>query len=865
MIEIAEVLADHTVVSIYFLRVSLVLGGVYLLASLWKNASASLKSGILRTGFLGLYVLPLLYFYTPNWDIGSPIPAPEANPYVEQATDSFVPPPNALRISPASSATSDAGSSSKVIPRHWIGEIKQIPITKMLMFIWGLGICVLVARWVNDERLVRKILKEGVQNHSSKAHHVLDEIITTLKLKRNIVLLESTAIGSPITVGVFRPVILLPVSARHWSVEQLRAVFLHEVAHIKRHDYLVYACVQFMCVAYWMNPFVWAAKRRLIVEQEKACDDEVLLSGMVRFEYAEHLVSIARWANVTNKAGIHRANHVLGMAQESMLKQRMRAILDTETPRSSLRFWNKGAITLVALFMVVPISALKFDVREVSPYTYMWHEAESGELSGKMNVRSHESSSGYKYVEAVGIEEIDEASKEDALTIRFRIAEAGEYLIWGRILAPSRNENSFYVSVNDGEKVLWDTQGPDKEMTAQVWSWDPVRSRSTSSEEGGNPMAFYFEPGWHTLRIFGREEGTGLDRILITNNLIYRPRGNGGSAEASALDYVWIEPENGWLKDPMKKERDASASNNSFVWAGNSHSDGEGEAHMRFHVEEAGDYVIWGRVLAPSTSDNSFYIRLDNGEELLWDVYGPDKNNTAQAWWWDQVRDRETRKKAGLDSLVFTLKEGWHTLALRSREAGTRIDRLLVTNDKSFIPEGWGTSPNELMPVNLWMEAEDAQIRPPLSIGLDPKASNGAYIEVTGQHQSTSQPPEDGHASFHVDVPVSGTYLLWGRVDAPARGDSFWLRIDGQRWIRWNGIQNGSGWHWEEVHDNVYNNRVLSLELTAGSHLIELAYREKNTRLDGLLLTNDLNYVPASTLHESVVQKREVLVSAFRN
>ena len=48
---------------------------------------------------------------------------------------------------------------------------------------------------------------------------------------------------------------------------------------------------------------------------------------------------------------------------------------------------------------------------------------------------------------------------------------------------------------------------------------------------------------------------------------------------------------------------------------------------------------------------------------------------------------------------------------------------ILVTNDKSFIPEGWGTFPKELMPVNLWMEAEDARIRPPLSIGLDSKTS----------------------------------------------------------------------------------------------------------------------------------------------
>ena len=205
---------------------------------------------------------------------------------------------------------------------------------------------------------------------------------------------------------------------------------------------------------------------------------------------------------------------------------------------------------------------------------------------------------------------------------------------------------------------------------------------------------------------------------------------------------------------------------------------------------------------------------------------------------------------------------------LKSREPGARIDRLLITNDDTYRPEGWGTSPDELIPTYLWVEAEDGVLTDPLSIKEDSTASEGHYIAVSNEYDSRKQPPGDGRAIYRLDIPIAGTYLLWSRVRAlNNKEDSFWIRMDAGPWIQWNGIEHGDAWHWEEVHDAGAqpNAGVVSFELKPGHHFLEIAYREPSSKLDGFLITNDLNFAPASYSDDPVVLKREQLVSASRS
>ena len=855
---VADVLAN-------FIRITLLLGCVWLATHILSYSSAAIRSSIWTIGLISLLLLPLFSVIIPNQNISQLVggeSTPDVNQEMDESTLPVLVPPNAQRITDVSEPVQAEPlelATPIVEPEPWQGGVN---IWLGLLFIWFTGVAGFSIYWVRDYQSAKCLIRKSRLNSDKRLQRILFELMALQGVDRKVSLVINDAIGTPFTIGIRRPVIVLPEIAIQWPDRQVEATLLHELAHIKRYDIAIQFMSYGVCTLYWLNPFVWLAARKIKVEQEKACDDFVLRAGMLPVEYAEHLLAVAKWSR--SRENLVHGPHAIAMAQEPMLKRRMRSVLKDTVHRKPFTWRQKFCVAFCMSLLVIPLAAVTIESEEVS-YTYLWYEAEQGEITGLMQIEKDKGSSESRYVVTQPTpRNSNDASAEATLTIQFEIPRRGEYIIWGRILAPSRKENSYYVSVDGKEKVIWDTQGPDREMTATVWAWDRIRHRYDVAEEGGDPVPFYFESGRHTLQIMGREAGTGIDKILITDNPVYRPRSKGKTSEMSDLDYIWVEPEKGEVDAPMQRDTDGTASNESFVWTpeSNGNPDGKGTVLVRFEVKHADFYTIWGRVLAPSQSDNSFFVSVDGQEEILWDVWGPDKGNTAKAWWWVPMRDRI---KPETDSLKLFLEPGIHALRVRSREAGTRLDRILVTNDDSFVPEGWGTAPDELMPVYLWMEAEDAVIRTPLTRGTDEGASNGGYIEVSGQHQSTSSPPGDGHASFYVSVPVDGTYLLWGRVLAPRSGDSFWLRIDGKRWVRWNGIQHGQGWHWEEVHDNIYNNRVLSIELQKGRHHLEIAYREKNTKLDGLLLTNDFNYVPAASLDEPVVQKRELLVSAFRD
>jgi len=137
----------------------------------------------------------------------------------------------------------------------------------------------------------------------------------------------SDEVPVPLAFGVFRPVILLPASAREWSKQCRRAVLLHELAHLKRNDLLANLVGQLACAVHWMNPLVWYGATRLRFERERACDDHVMATGMAPTDYADHLVAVAREAQ-----GAVSFQGALTMAAPSALKQRVESLLSDAVP-----------------------------------------------------------------------------------------------------------------------------------------------------------------------------------------------------------------------------------------------------------------------------------------------------------------------------------------------------------------------------------------------------------------------------------------------------------------------------------------------------------------------------------------------------
>jgi TonB family protein len=147
---------------------------------------------------------------------------------------------------------------------------------------------------------------------------------------------------------------VLPADAVQWSDDRRRAVLAHELAHVRRGDWVVHVVAAVVCAAYWFHPLFWLAYRRLRDESEHACDDIVVNLGVDAQDYAVHLLQIVRAA----RNGERRWRSALAMARPSQLEQRFAALLATSRNRRPVTARGAAAIALVTSAFVVPLASM---------------------------------------------------------------------------------------------------------------------------------------------------------------------------------------------------------------------------------------------------------------------------------------------------------------------------------------------------------------------------------------------------------------------------------------------------------------------------------------------------------------------------
>jgi TonB family protein len=182
----------------------------------------------------------------------------------------------------------------------------------------------------------------------------VNEIVRRFGIKRRLRLLQNQGaiLG---TWGVIRPGILLPYDVDSWTDDRLRIVLTHEVAHIKRLDWLVQILGELARAANWFNPLFWFLCRRLRSESEHACDDVVLNAGFDAREYATHLLELARSLKTSGQTW----SPVLAMAQPPHLERRFIAMLNPSINRKSLNRRAVVATCILALLVMIPLGGVQ--------------------------------------------------------------------------------------------------------------------------------------------------------------------------------------------------------------------------------------------------------------------------------------------------------------------------------------------------------------------------------------------------------------------------------------------------------------------------------------------------------------------------
>jgi uncharacterized protein (TIGR03435 family) len=229
--------------------------------------------------------------------------------------------------------------------------------------LWSLGVLLLSLRLVAGGREVRA-LRRSITAADDVLRDRVASLASRMGLRRAVQIGTSARADGPSVIGWLRPLILLPpATLMGLTTTQLEAVLAHELAHIRRHDYLVNIIQMVAETLLFYHPAVWWVSTRLRIERELCCDDEAVRMSGDATAYARALVTMA-------------TRQVPAMAVGSTggsLTDRVRRLLGAGRPEPS-RPAALGVLALAVMFVTVSFASvsaqqkpLRFEVASVRP------------------------------------------------------------------------------------------------------------------------------------------------------------------------------------------------------------------------------------------------------------------------------------------------------------------------------------------------------------------------------------------------------------------------------------------------------------------------------------------------------------------
>jgi len=206
--------------------------------------------------------------------------------------------------------------------------------------LWLAGVAALSLVHLGGLRRVRHLSRQG-RPMEEALQALARDLGRRVGVRRAVALLESAAVSVPATVGWLRPVVLVPVSAlTGLTPRQLEAILAHELAHVRRHDYLVNLLQTAVETLLFYHPAVWWVSAQVRRERENCCDDLAVTVCGDRLNYARALVELE---------GLRAAAPRLALAATGgSLAGRVRRLL-APASRPSRRPWAAGLLALALL------------------------------------------------------------------------------------------------------------------------------------------------------------------------------------------------------------------------------------------------------------------------------------------------------------------------------------------------------------------------------------------------------------------------------------------------------------------------------------------------------------------------------------
>lgn len=312
---------------------ALVAAGLAGLLALLRRGTANVRYAISCTALLVLVALPVATFMELRTGSASSTgPATSAAPVLSRD--------HAPQVSLGSLVLQGRRAST------WIE-----PLLSWAVLVWFGGVSLLSVRFLGGWMRVQSLRRRHCRPAPAGARSILARLTRKMGETRPVILLESGLVEVPTVLGFLRPVILVPVSLfTGFSAPQIEMLLLHELAHIRRHDYLVNLFQSLVEILLFYHPAAWWISRRIRIEREDCCDDAAVAICGDALGYARALADLEELRGLPSQWAV--------AATGGSLLHRVRRLVETRKAGPS----GAGAAVLAALLIAAVVTGAGMEV-----------------------------------------------------------------------------------------------------------------------------------------------------------------------------------------------------------------------------------------------------------------------------------------------------------------------------------------------------------------------------------------------------------------------------------------------------------------------------------------------------------------------
>jgi beta-lactamase regulating signal transducer with metallopeptidase domain len=310
---------------------ALVAGIVLGLGSLLANRPPAVRYALACAALATMLALPI----ATAWSLAAVDPADASASVVRASADS--------------TAFSGLSASRRAIAKRFFsttiaGRVEAA--RPWALSVWFAGVLALSLRFLGGLSTANRLIRRGARPAAARWQEILSRFAARLRITRPVRLLESALVEVPTAIGVFRPVILLPASVfTGLPTRGLEALIAHELAHIRRHDYLVNLLQAVAETLLFYHPAVWWVSGRIRAEREHCCDDLAIAATGDARSYARALVRLEELRGAAPALAVAAGG-------QNLWKRVVRLLRDAPATAERPSAWLAGAVALILLFVL---------------------------------------------------------------------------------------------------------------------------------------------------------------------------------------------------------------------------------------------------------------------------------------------------------------------------------------------------------------------------------------------------------------------------------------------------------------------------------------------------------------------------------